>query len=91
MVNEIPKDYNIYHNDVRDFFLNLQVWGTPEQCVEKIKRIHQRVGHDSYVAVFSYGGMPHPEAERSMRLFAEKVMPELKAFDPATAGSGRTA
>lgn len=78
-------------DDVRDFFLNLQVWGTPEQCLEKIKRIHQRVGQGSYVAVFSYGGMPQADAERSMRLFASKVMPELKAFDPAAAGSGQRA
>ena len=78
-------------DEVRDFFLNLQVWGTPEQCIEKIKRIHQRVGQDSYVAVFSYGGMPHSDAERSMRLFASKVIPELKAFNPAAAASGQRA
>ena len=71
-------------SDVRDFFLNLQVWGTPEECLEKIERIHQRVGHGSYVAVFSYGGMPYEDAEASMRLFAEKVMPQLKAFVPAS-------
>ncbi len=76
-------------DDVRDFFLNLQVWGTPEQCIEKVKRIHQRIGQDTYVAVFSYGGMPHADAENSMRLFAEKVMPQLKAFVPAAAGKGQ--
>lgn len=67
---------------VLDFFVNLQVWGTPEQCVERIKEIHQRTGNDSYVAVFSYGGMPYDEAERSMRLFASEAMPELKQFKP---------
>ena len=30
---------------------------------------------------FSYGGMPYDEAERSMRLFVDKVMPELKSWD----------
>jgi len=72
-------------DDVKDFFLNLQVWGTPKQCLEKIKRIHQRVGQDSYLAVFSYGGMPHADAERSMKLFSEKVMPDLKAYIPDVA------
>ena len=78
-------------DDVREFFLNLQVWGTPDQCVEKIERIHKRIGQDSYVAVFSYGGMPHEDAERSMRLFADKVMPQLKSFDPEAAGAGQRA
>ncbi len=29
---------------VIDFFMNLQVWGTPEQCYEKILDIHARTG-----------------------------------------------
>ena len=31
-----------------------------------------------YVGVFSYAGMSHAEAERSMRLFARTVLPELQ-------------
>jgi hypothetical protein len=31
--------------------------------------------------VFSYAGMPHEEAARNMRLFAQSVMPALKKFD----------
>jgi alkanesulfonate monooxygenase SsuD/methylene tetrahydromethanopterin reductase-like flavin-dependent oxidoreductase (luciferase family) len=61
-----------------DFFLNLQVWGTPEQCYEKILEIRSKVGNESFVAVFSYAGMPYLEVERNMRLFAAEVMPELK-------------
>ena len=70
--------------DVKDFFLNLQVWGTPEQCLEKIMDIHRRTGHDSYLGAFSYGGMLPEDAEKSMRLFASKVMPKLKEFQAAT-------
>jgi alkanesulfonate monooxygenase SsuD/methylene tetrahydromethanopterin reductase-like flavin-dependent oxidoreductase (luciferase family) len=66
-----------------DFFLNLQVWGTPEQCYEKIMDIHRHTGNDTYIGVFSYAGMPHQEAERSMRLFASEVLPPLKRFDPS--------
>ena len=40
--------------------------------------IQERIGNDTFVASFSYGGMPYPEAERSMRLFAGEVMPELQ-------------
>jgi hypothetical protein len=32
---------------VIDYFMNLQVWGTPEQCYEKILDIHARTGNSS--------------------------------------------
>jgi alkanesulfonate monooxygenase SsuD/methylene tetrahydromethanopterin reductase-like flavin-dependent oxidoreductase (luciferase family) len=66
---------------VTDFFLNLQVWGTPEQCYEKILDIRSRMGSGSFIGCFSYAGMPIDEAERNMRLFAREVMPELKKFE----------
>ena len=69
-------------DEVMDFFLNLQVWGTPEQCYEKVLRIEERTGNDSFIASFSYGGMPYDEAERSLRLFASEVMPELQQLTP---------
>jgi len=61
-----------------DFFLDLQVWGTPEQCYERIAKIRSNVANDTFVGVFSYAGMPVAEAERNMRLFARSVMPELQ-------------
>ena len=64
-----------------DFFMNLQVWGTPEQCYEKILDIRRRTGNTHYVGIFSYAGMPEDEAERNMRLFAKRVMPELQHLD----------
>ena len=69
-------------DEVMDFFVNLQVWGTPEQCYEKTLAIRERTGSDTFIASFSFGGMPYPEAERSMRLFAAEVMPELQLLTP---------
>ena len=69
--------------DVKDFFLDLQVWGTPEQCYEKIMATRDRVGSESFLAAFSFGGMPYAEVEKSMRLFAETVMPRLKKVPAA--------
>jgi alkanesulfonate monooxygenase SsuD/methylene tetrahydromethanopterin reductase-like flavin-dependent oxidoreductase (luciferase family) len=63
---------------VIDYFMNLQVWGTPEQCYQKILDVHARTGNSHFVGVFSYAGMPYDEAERNLRLFARDVMPELK-------------
>jgi alkanesulfonate monooxygenase SsuD/methylene tetrahydromethanopterin reductase-like flavin-dependent oxidoreductase (luciferase family) len=68
-----------------DFFTDLQVWGTPEQCFERIRDIHARVGNSHFVGVFGYAGMPAAEAERNMRLFASAVMPELRALTGPTA------
>jgi alkanesulfonate monooxygenase SsuD/methylene tetrahydromethanopterin reductase-like flavin-dependent oxidoreductase (luciferase family) len=70
-----------------EFFLNLQVWGTPAQCIEKILDIRSRVGCDTFVGVFSYAGMPWEEAERNVRLFAREVMPALQSLDGETRAS----
>jgi alkanesulfonate monooxygenase SsuD/methylene tetrahydromethanopterin reductase-like flavin-dependent oxidoreductase (luciferase family) len=72
---------------VIDYFTNLQVWGTPEQCYEKILDIHARTGNSHYVGVFSYAGMPYDEADRNIRLFAREVMPELQKLRPEAAAS----
>jgi hypothetical protein len=65
------------------------VWGTPEQCYEKILDIHARTGNSHYVGVFGYAGMPHDEAERNLRLFARDVMPELQKLDTTAAPAAR--
>jgi alkanesulfonate monooxygenase SsuD/methylene tetrahydromethanopterin reductase-like flavin-dependent oxidoreductase (luciferase family) len=64
-----------------DFFRDLQIWGTPDQCYRRIMDIQKKVNSCGFVGVFSYAGMPWGEAERSLRLFTEKVVPRLKAFD----------
>lgn len=84
-------------DELVDFFLGLQVWGTPEQCYEKIVDNQRRTGGEAFVGVFSYAGMPYDMAEANLRLFASEVMPELKRHVPlrdqliARAGVGETA
>jgi alkanesulfonate monooxygenase SsuD/methylene tetrahydromethanopterin reductase-like flavin-dependent oxidoreductase (luciferase family) len=69
-------------------FVNLQVAGTPDQCLEQIHRMQEKVGLNHFIAVFSYGGMPPEVAERNQRLFAAEVMPKLQREGvPVTAGS----
>jgi alkanesulfonate monooxygenase SsuD/methylene tetrahydromethanopterin reductase-like flavin-dependent oxidoreductase (luciferase family) len=65
-----------------EFFIGLQIWGTPEQVFEKILELQEKTRMDSYTGVFSYAGMPIDEADRSMKLFAKDVMPELKKLPP---------
>jgi hypothetical protein len=68
-----------------EYFMNLQVWGTPEQCYEKILDVNARTGNSHFVGVFSYAGMPYEEAEQNIRLFAREVMPELQKLEPRAA------
>ncbi|MGH7786331.1 MAG: LLM class flavin-dependent oxidoreductase [Candidatus Binatia bacterium] len=72
-----------------EFFLGLQIWGTPEQCYEKIMAIKALTGAGAYNGVFSYAGMPYADAERNMRLFAREVMPRLQALADAPLGVPR--
>jgi alkanesulfonate monooxygenase SsuD/methylene tetrahydromethanopterin reductase-like flavin-dependent oxidoreductase (luciferase family) len=66
-----------------DFFLGLQVWGTPEQVYDRVVNIQDNTYADGYMAVCSYAGMPDDEAERNLRLFAGAVLPELKKLPAA--------
>jgi len=80
-----------------EFFLGLQVYGTPEQCCEKILATQSKTGAEAFVGVFSYGGMPYDIAEANLRCFASEVMPELRKQVPlddqliARAGVGASA
>ena len=65
-----------------EFFMSLQVWGTPEQCHKRIVDIQERTGAEAFNGVFSYAGMPYDLAEANLRLFASEVMPELKNLVP---------
>ncbi len=49
--------------------------------------VQERLGNDGFVGVFSYAGMPSEEAERSQRLFAAEVLPELRKLGPASCGA----
>jgi alkanesulfonate monooxygenase SsuD/methylene tetrahydromethanopterin reductase-like flavin-dependent oxidoreductase (luciferase family) len=62
-----------------EFFLSLQIWGTPEQCHQKILDCTDRCGADTFSAVFSYGEMDYAYAEKNLRTFARHVLPELKS------------
>jgi alkanesulfonate monooxygenase SsuD/methylene tetrahydromethanopterin reductase-like flavin-dependent oxidoreductase (luciferase family) len=68
---------------VIDNFIELQVWGTPDECYERIMAIRSQVGNDGFNAVCSFSGMSWDTAEANMRLFASDVMPRLKKVPPA--------
>ena len=69
-------------DEMVEFFRSLQVYGTPQQCTEKIVDTIKRTGGEAFNGIFSYGGMPYEIAEESLRLFANEVAPELRKYVP---------
>ncbi|HZK88947.1 MAG TPA: LLM class flavin-dependent oxidoreductase [Stellaceae bacterium] len=67
-----------------DFYVSIQIVGTPADCLDKIAELQRCTGMDHLVTEFSFGAMPHEEAEVNLRLFADRVMPVLQR-DPAFA------
>jgi len=66
---------------VRDRF----VFGTPEQCVETIRRFASEAGVDDFLMVFRYPtGPDHASVLAAMELFAAEVAPAFAASTAAT-------
>lgn len=60
-----------------DAYVEANVYGTPETIVEKYAHRHGLIGDFLPNAAFSFGGLPLDEAEKGLKLFGEKVVPEL--------------
>ncbi|MDP2374686.1 LLM class flavin-dependent oxidoreductase [Reyranella sp.] len=68
-----------------DFYVSIQIVGTPDDCLQQIGELQKVTGLEHLVAEFAFGNLPHHEAERNTRLFADKVLPTLQR-DAAYAG-----
>jgi alkanesulfonate monooxygenase SsuD/methylene tetrahydromethanopterin reductase-like flavin-dependent oxidoreductase (luciferase family) len=69
------------------FLAELQVWGTPDEVADQLIDYQKLIGAGGVIAACAYGGMPYDMAEGNMRLFSEKVMPRLHAYE-TTGGVG---
>jgi len=73
-----------FREKATDFYVKIQVMGTPDDCLQQIAELRRLTGLEHLVTEFGFGGMPHTEAELNMRLFADRVLPVLRR-DPAFA------
>jgi alkanesulfonate monooxygenase SsuD/methylene tetrahydromethanopterin reductase-like flavin-dependent oxidoreductase (luciferase family) len=91
------KGYEFYTNVTRyldrhgadqavDDFVALMPWGTPDQVIEKVAFIRDKAGIAGYMPHLSFAGMAPEEAERSLRLFASEVLPELTSWETEPVG-----
>ena len=58
----------------------VQTWGTPQMILEKLRWRQELIGGFELNLISNYGGMPFEEAEKSIRLFASEVLPEVQSW-----------
>jgi alkanesulfonate monooxygenase SsuD/methylene tetrahydromethanopterin reductase-like flavin-dependent oxidoreductase (luciferase family) len=68
---EISKSYDFWIDN------GLAVVGSPDTVTRQIEAQQRRVGYDVLCTQHQIGDMPRPTAMKSMKLFAEKVIPAL--------------
>ena len=63
-----------------DYLLeNVWIVGTPDECAAKLRALYEAVGGFGTVLMIGHDWHPHPEKwTRSIELFAERVMPQLR-------------
>ena len=63
------------------FLADLQVWGSPDQVIEKILGNVELCDAGALIIQPRFGGMPQDVADKNYQLFIDKVMPALKAHN----------
>jgi alkanesulfonate monooxygenase SsuD/methylene tetrahydromethanopterin reductase-like flavin-dependent oxidoreductase (luciferase family) len=66
-----------YDQAIHDFINNLGIIGSPQECIQTIRCLRSEHNIDFLACIFGPGGVSHEKIMASMRLFAEKVMPEF--------------
>jgi len=62
----------------REDYIKSGIFGTPDQCIEKIRAYADVTGTDHIVMLHSIAGMSVKETESSLRLFSSEVLPALR-------------
>jgi hypothetical protein len=61
-------------------FVDINTYGTPQQILEKLEKRRREIGDFDLTIQVSYGGLTGEQAEKSIRLFATKVLPEFQSW-----------
>jgi len=62
-------------------FVDINTYGTPQQILEKMEQRRRDIGDFDLTVQVSYGGLTGAQAEKSIRLFAKEVLPELQSWE----------
>jgi alkanesulfonate monooxygenase SsuD/methylene tetrahydromethanopterin reductase-like flavin-dependent oxidoreductase (luciferase family) len=63
-------------------FADAQIWGTPGQCIDKIRDMQRTMNPDQLNLVMRIGGMSFEDSKESIELFAREVLPEVRSAPP---------
>ncbi|MBI3325472.1 MAG: hypothetical protein HYZ81_02050, partial [Nitrospinae bacterium] len=85
LAGQFPQSYQRYgesrsrlgtlrYDDIRG---ERAIFGEPSHCIERIHQIREALDIQQLMGWMNIGGMPHDKVLRSMRLFAERVLPAL--------------
>ena len=66
--------------EAADGFVDINTYGTPQQILEKMEARREQLGSFDLTVQVSYGGLTGEQAEKSIRLFAKEVLPELQSW-----------
>jgi alkanesulfonate monooxygenase SsuD/methylene tetrahydromethanopterin reductase-like flavin-dependent oxidoreductase (luciferase family) len=72
-----PEKIPNYPIAIEEFFARFAIVGSPRECVDEIRYLRDAHGVDYVACIFGPGGIEHERILACMRLFAERVMPEL--------------
>ena len=61
-------------------FMKAASWGTPDKILRGLEERRELLGDFEWNVSFRFGGIPSHIAERSLKLFAEEVLPVLKSW-----------
>jgi alkanesulfonate monooxygenase SsuD/methylene tetrahydromethanopterin reductase-like flavin-dependent oxidoreductase (luciferase family) len=65
-------------------YVDANVYGTPEQIIGKYEERRDAMGDFMANLAFSYAGLPYDKVHASMKLFGEKVVPQLQKMKART-------
>jgi alkanesulfonate monooxygenase SsuD/methylene tetrahydromethanopterin reductase-like flavin-dependent oxidoreductase (luciferase family) len=63
-----------------DGFMKAASWGTPDKILRCLEERRKLLGDFELNVSFRFGGTPYDVAERSLKLFANEVLPVLKSW-----------
>ena len=60
---------------------NAFICGSPDTVIGQIREIATQAGADCFLGEFTFGALEHDKVMKSLRLFVDKVMPELRRLE----------
>ncbi|MBV1931089.1 MAG: LLM class flavin-dependent oxidoreductase [Porticoccaceae bacterium] len=66
---------------VTEQYVEQQIYGTPDECLQRLRAIEDIVGPIELNCFSTYAGMDYEDVKKSMTLFAEQALPALKKWE----------